>query len=155
MQETQETWVRSLGWEDPLEESMATHSSILAWRIWWTEEPGVLQSTRLERVGHNRVMKHSTKRNDANELIYKTETDSQTSRTNLLVTTEGGWGEGVVREFEIDMYILLGLNWITNNDLLYGIRNSVPFYVVAWTKGAFGENGHMYMCMVEYLCCPP
>ena len=40
-----ETWVRSLGWEDPLEEEMATHSSILAWRIPWTEEPGGLQST--------------------------------------------------------------------------------------------------------------
>ena len=41
---TQETWVRSLGWEDPLEEEMATHSSILAWEIPWTEEPGWLQS---------------------------------------------------------------------------------------------------------------
>ena len=40
MQETQETWIRSLGWEDPLEEAMATHSSILAWEIPWTEEPG-------------------------------------------------------------------------------------------------------------------
>ena len=40
-----ETRVRSLGWEDPLEEEMATHSSILAWRIPWTEEPGGLQST--------------------------------------------------------------------------------------------------------------
>ena len=41
-----ETWVRPLGWEDPLEEGMATHSSILAWRIPWTEEPGGLQSMR-------------------------------------------------------------------------------------------------------------
>ena len=40
----QETWVRSLGWEDPLEEGMATHSSILAWGLPWTEEPGGLQS---------------------------------------------------------------------------------------------------------------
>ena len=40
----QETWVQSLGWEDPLEEGMATHSSFLAWRIPWTEEPGGLQS---------------------------------------------------------------------------------------------------------------
>ena len=39
-----DTWVRSLGWEDPLEEGMATHSSLLAWRISWTEEPGRLQS---------------------------------------------------------------------------------------------------------------
>ena len=40
----QETWVQSLGWKDPLEEEMATHSSILAWKIPWTEEPGGLQS---------------------------------------------------------------------------------------------------------------
>ena len=44
MQETQETWVPSLGWEDPLEEEVATISSILAWRIPWTEEPGGLWS---------------------------------------------------------------------------------------------------------------
>ena len=43
MQQTQETWVRSLGWEDPLEEEWATHSSILPWRIPWTEKPGKLQ----------------------------------------------------------------------------------------------------------------
>ena len=48
----QETWVRSLGWEDPLEEGMATHSSIFAWRIPWTEEPDGLQSMGLHRVGH-------------------------------------------------------------------------------------------------------
>ena len=48
-----ETWVRSLGWEDPLEEGMGTHSSILAWRIPWTEEPGRLQSIGLQRVGHD------------------------------------------------------------------------------------------------------
>ena len=46
----QETWVRSLGQEDPLEESMASHSSILAWRIPWTEEPSGLQSLRSQRV---------------------------------------------------------------------------------------------------------
>ena len=48
----QDSWVQSLGWEDPLEEDMATHSSILAWRIPWTEEPGGLQSMRSQRVGH-------------------------------------------------------------------------------------------------------
>ena len=51
--EVQETWVRSLGWEDPLEKEMATHSSILAWKISWTEEPGGLQSMGSQRVGHN------------------------------------------------------------------------------------------------------
>ena len=49
----QETWVRSLGWEDLLEKGMATHSSILAWRISWTEEPDRLQSMGSQRVGHN------------------------------------------------------------------------------------------------------
>ena len=54
-----ETWVRSLGWEDPLEEGMATHSSILAWRIPWTEEPCGLLSMRSQRVGHPWANKHS------------------------------------------------------------------------------------------------
>ena len=49
----QETWVRSLGWEDPLEKEMATHSSILAWKISWTEEPGGLQSMGSQRVGQD------------------------------------------------------------------------------------------------------
>ena len=53
MQETQEMWVQSLGREDPLEEGMATYSSILAWRIPWTEEPGGLQSIGTQRVRHD------------------------------------------------------------------------------------------------------
>ena len=48
-----ETWVGSLGREDPLEKAMATHSSTLAWKIPWTEEPGRLQSMGSQRVGHN------------------------------------------------------------------------------------------------------
>ena len=48
-----ETPVQSLGWEDPLMKGMATHSSILAWRIPWTEEPSGLQSMGLQRVGHD------------------------------------------------------------------------------------------------------
>ena len=49
----QETQVQSLGWEDPLEKEMTTHSSILAWKIPWTEEPGRLQSMGSQRVGHD------------------------------------------------------------------------------------------------------
>ena len=49
----QETWVHSLGQEDPLEKEMATHSSIFAWRISWMEEPGGLQSMESQRVGHD------------------------------------------------------------------------------------------------------
>ena len=50
---TQETWFRSLGREDPLEEGRVIHSSILTWRIPWTEKPGGLQSMGLDRVGHD------------------------------------------------------------------------------------------------------
>ena len=48
-----ETWVQSLGWKDPLEKEMATHSRILAWKIQWTEEPGRLQFMGSQRVGHD------------------------------------------------------------------------------------------------------
>ena len=58
VQETQEMWVLSLGGEDPLEEETATHSSILAWKIPWTEEPGGLQSMGSQRVGHDWATKH-------------------------------------------------------------------------------------------------
>ena len=54
----QETLVQSLGQEDPLEKGMATHSSIFAWRIPWTEEPSGLQSVGSQRIGHNWVTKH-------------------------------------------------------------------------------------------------
>ena len=53
VREPQETWVRSLGGEDPLEEGMAPHSSILAWGMVWTGEPGVSSVCGLQRVGHN------------------------------------------------------------------------------------------------------
>ena len=59
MQETQETWVQSLGWEDPLEEGLATHSNILAWKVPWTEEPGGLQSMGSQRAGHDWVTEHT------------------------------------------------------------------------------------------------
>ena len=49
----QETWVRSLGWKDPLEKEMATHSGTLAWKIPWTEEPGRLQSMGSQRAGYD------------------------------------------------------------------------------------------------------
>ena len=54
-----EAWVWSLGWEDPLEENTATHSSILAWKIPWTEEPGGLQSTGSQRVEHEWTYTHT------------------------------------------------------------------------------------------------
>ena len=59
----QETWVQSPGWEDPLDKGMANYSSILTWRIPWTEKPGGLQSLGSQRVGHNSATKHTAHNN--------------------------------------------------------------------------------------------
>ena len=86
MQDTQEMGTQSLGQEDPLEECMETHSSIIAWRIPWAEEPGALWSIGLQRVRHNWSDFKSSSKNcmwaymwnlkyDTNELIYKIEID--------------------------------------------------------------------------------
>ena len=67
-----ETWVPSLGWEDPLEKEMATHSSILAWRFPWTEEPGGLQPMGSQRVGHTeRLHFHFAWRNHVIGLCFR------------------------------------------------------------------------------------
>ena len=58
MHETQEIWLQFLDREDPLEKEMATHSSILAWEIPWTEDPGGLQSMGLQKVSHDLVPEH-------------------------------------------------------------------------------------------------
>ena len=57
----QETWIQSLGWEDTLEKELATHSSILAYKIPWMEKAGRLKSMRLQRIGHNLVTKQQQK----------------------------------------------------------------------------------------------
>ena len=62
LQAMQETLVLSLGWEDPLEKEMATHASILAWEIPWTEELGGLQSMGLQRGGYDLVTEHARTR---------------------------------------------------------------------------------------------
>ena len=63
-------WVQSLGWEDPREKEMATHSSILAWTIPWTEEPGGLQSLGSRRVRHDSVSTHTH-----NKVLYLGDTE--------------------------------------------------------------------------------
>ena len=68
----QETWVQSLGQEDPLEEEIVTHSSILDWIIPWIEEPGRLQSMRSQRVGHdlaNEIPAGSSKANQKSDFV--------------------------------------------------------------------------------------
>ena len=111
----QETWVRSLGWEDPLEKEMATHSSILAWRIPWTEEPGGLQSTGSQRVGH----------------------DWATSLTHSLLSSRLGpcnkrqINKKKIREKGISIYIHTGKlrEWVTQRDNLeLGLKYHLSIY---------------------------
>ena len=70
-----------------------------------------------------------------------------------MVTGGEGWREGIVRAFGIDIYTLLYLKRITNNDLLYSTGNSAQGYVAAWMGGESGENGYMFMYgSVDLLC---
>ena len=79
---------------------------------------------------------------------YKTETDSQTSRTSLWLLE----GEEGVRDFEIDMYTLSYLKWISNKDLLCSSGNSAQCYVAAWTGGGFGgEWIHVYIWLSPFI----
>ena len=80
-----------LGWEDPLEEGMATHSSILAWRIPWTEEPGRLHSMGSQRVGHNWATKHTH-----NYIKFNSVSLQEDSLTWLLCVLCAGWCGGVL-----------------------------------------------------------
>ena len=78
MQEMQQTHPWSLGWEDPMQKEMATHSSILAWEIPWTEKPGSLQSMGVQKVRHNWVTKQQSKFSIRSPFIshHSTEGDS-------------------------------------------------------------------------------
>ena len=70
MQEAEEPCIWSLGWEDPLEEGMATHSSIIAWRIPWTEEPGGLHSMGSQRVGQSDLAHAHTRKFNSISRVY-------------------------------------------------------------------------------------
>ena len=67
----QGTWVWSLGWKDPLEKEMATHSNILAWEIPWTEEPGGLQIMGSQKVGHDLTIKQLNNENNNSILVNR------------------------------------------------------------------------------------
>ena len=83
IQEIQETWVRSLGWEDPLEKEMATHSSIFAWRIPWTEEPVGYSPRGHKRVVYNLVIKHS-RLNKTSGFTFLTQSGKSYKRDNRI-----------------------------------------------------------------------
>ena len=73
MQKTQETWVRSLSWEDPLEKVMATHSSIFAWEVPWTEEPGGLQSMGSQEMDRTEQLNNNIQRHGVDFMVLVVE----------------------------------------------------------------------------------
>ena len=81
---------------------------------------------------------------------YKTERDSQIYRMNLWFSGVGGWGGGIVREFQMDMDTLLYLKWITKKNWLCIIWNTAQCYVATWLGGEFG--GEEYMCVCVCVC---
>ena len=87
----QETWVQSLGQEDPLEKGMALHSSILAWSIPWREEPGRLQSMGLQRLGHNWATEHPPIQEALGLLHYKSQHKRIPRSSNLQATVKSKW----------------------------------------------------------------
>ena len=94
-----ETEVQSLGWEDPLEKEMATHSSTLAWKIPWTEEPGRLQSMGLQRVGQTeRLHIHSNKGFPAASVV-KNLLPIRRHRFNPWVRKIPGEGKGIPLQY--------------------------------------------------------
>ena len=146
-----ETWVQSLGREHPLEEGTATHSSILAWRIPWTEEPGRLQSVGLQRVGHDWVTKHRTARN--RNRLTEIGTDLWSPRGR------GGWGGkdwkfGISRCKSLYIWVSQGAlvvknlpantghaEWIKNKVVLHRAGNELWELVVdreAWRAAIHG-----------------
>ena len=96
----QETWVWPPGWQDPLKEGMATHSSILAWKIPRTEESGRLPSMGSKRVGHDWVTKHHT------SVLYENIQNGQRHRNRKQVSGFQGLGEG---KMDMTIYWIPGL----------------------------------------------
>ena len=110
IQDTEEMWVWSLGQEDPLEEGMATHSSVLAWRIPWTEEPGGLQYVRLQRVRHSWVTKHTQRKG------------------NRLFKVWGGFGAWI-SVWDVWIYLLISL---TNGPLIHQFSSATQSCLTLW-----------------------
>ena len=112
-----ETWVRTLGREDPLEKEMATHSSILAWRISWMEEPGGLQSTGSQRVGHDWATATAIQREPTTWSKY------DNSGFNFFHLCQGS---------DLSKFIYFSL--IDLNDIFGGIKDSLKIKV--WIKNS-------------------
>ena len=110
MQETQETRIQSMGWEDPLEEGTATHSSTLAWRISWTEETGRLQSIGSQRVGYDwsDLEEHiNTQIQLCNSSKHKTEKENyENAHSNQIIQNQ--WYRENLNRIHVQWHVIYG-----------------------------------------------
>ena len=132
-----ETWVRSLGREDPLEKEMATHSSILAWRIPWTEEPGGLPSTGSQRVGHDWATSLSLIVISTSQMRNSEAFRGSVNLTNVIYWRWQSWiwTQGCLTWIELSWHILFSNLWIYFLDShTYWIRKSQSLFIdyMAW-----------------------
>ena len=123
----QEAWVWSLGWEVPLEKGMATHSSILVWKIPRTEEPGRLQSTGFQRVGHD----WSDSAHTQNTIDW----GERTNNRNLFLQSSGGW--------EVQDQDMADL--VSSESLLPGLQTASYCSMLTWPKG-LGSSLDGFLC---------
>ena len=124
MQEMQETRLRSLSWEDALEEGMATHSSILAWRIPWAEESGGLQSMGLQKVGHDwahSTFPHFPTLDRIRWLPDRVDEDLAVSHRQFRYTAGSGW---IIFNTDITLPTWL---WLTAGHSNVVIKTKFPF----------------------------
>ena len=138
MRETEETHVWSLGWEDPLEEGMAVHSSILAWEIPWTEEPGGLQSIGLERVIHDLVTKRPLCITES--LCFIPEINTTIYMNQLKPSIKQKFQK---KQLTFCHTAPLKVRWITSNSMETTFRNSpmvLTFAKCAQTGIAWSKN---------------
>ena len=148
MQEPQETWLQSMGQEDPLEKGMATHSSILAWRIPWTEEPGGLQSIELQEVGH-----------DWNDFAHthSLENDKQPKELNWFLIL---WFDLNVKKREISkptlksstIWTILKIFIIICYKPTYGGNTLFLDWMLMWYKWKFIEHEMCFLLWIPQLC---
>ena len=129
-QGTQETQSRSLSWEDPLEEEMATHRSVLAWKFPWAEEPGGLQSVGLQRVRHNWVTGHP-----AHAHIRSLYTSTQPPFPVLSIPLRKFWGPFCIRFFlPPGPPFIFFIVWLCRSQILsaFACRNKSLFCLHFW-----------------------
>jgi len=103
--------------------------------IWMDLETVILSEVREEIPLYGIPYMCNLKRNDTNEVTYKTETDKDFENELMVMGKRGRKGERIVREFGVGLYTVLYLKWIINKDLLYSTWNSAQHYVAAWMGG--------------------